>query len=62
MLIACTFILSCKSKSNTDAANADTTAKLNYPFRAKYSIKWQPGDEKNSLMVLNCLKNMPKVI
>lgn len=56
MLVICTALFSCKSKSSTDAATADTTAKPNYPFTPKYSIKWQPGDEKNALMVLNCLK------
>ena len=47
-------LFSCKS--NTDAPKADTAAKLNYPFKPKYSINWQPGDEKNALIVLNCLK------
>jgi hypothetical protein len=41
-----------------DQAKTDTItkAKLNYPFVPKYSIDWQPGDEKNALLVLNCLK------
>jgi len=52
----CIAFCGCKSKANTDAASTDTTAKLNYPFSPKYSIKWQPGDEKNSLLVLNCLR------
>lgn len=36
-----------------------TTAKkevLNYPFTAKYSLNWQPGDEKNAVMVLTSIK------
>jgi hypothetical protein len=56
MLALFAAICGCKSKSNTDAASTDTAVKLNYPFTPKYSIKWQPGDEKNSLLVLNCLK------
>ena len=28
-----------------------------YPFTPKYSLNWQPGDEKNALVVLNCLKH-----
>ena len=46
----------CKSKSGTDAASTDTSANFSYPFTPKYSIKWRPGDEKNALLVLNCLK------
>jgi len=49
-------MFSCKSKPGADATATDTTAKLNYPFTPRYSIKWQPGDEKNALMVLNSLK------
>jgi hypothetical protein len=56
LLIVCAGLFSCKNKSNTDQDTADTTAKLNYPFKPRYSIKWQPGDEKNALIVLNCLK------
>ena len=56
LLTFCATILGCKSKSGTDAPGSDTIAKLNYPFTPKYSIKWQPGDEKNALLVLNCLK------
>jgi len=56
MLALCVVMFGCKSKSVTDAAGIDTAAKLNYPFTPKYSIKWQPGDEKNALLVLNCLK------
>jgi hypothetical protein len=49
---------SCKNKSSTDQTTGSTTKKdtLNYPFKARYSINWQPGDEKNALIVLNCLK------
>jgi len=49
-------LFSCKSKSNTDQSKADTSAKLDYPFTPRYSINWQKGDEKNALIVLNCLK------
>lgn len=32
------------------------TGKIEFPFKPKYSIKWEPGDDKNTLIVLNCLK------
>lgn len=54
-LALCAVLFSCNSKSGQEKA-ADTSAKLNYPFKPAYSINWQPGDEKNSLIVLNCLK------
>ncbi|MDB5135462.1 MAG: hypothetical protein JWP37_2065 [Mucilaginibacter sp.] len=56
LIVLCTLLFSCKSKSNSNQVNADTTAKLTYPFTPKYSINWQPGDEKNAVIVLNCLK------
>ncbi|HTD39086.1 MAG TPA: hypothetical protein VK671_00600 [Mucilaginibacter sp.] len=56
MLALSVALFSCKGKSNTDAVSTDTATKLNYPFTPRYSIKWQPGDERNALMVLNCLK------
>ncbi|MGZ3767785.1 MAG: hypothetical protein ACXVA2_24190 [Mucilaginibacter sp.] len=55
MLGLCIALFSCKNKSTTEQGNADT-AILNYPFKPKYSIKWERGDEKNALIVLNCLK------
>jgi hypothetical protein len=45
-----------QSKSDSNQTNADTAKKLTYPFTPKYSINWQPGDEKNAVIVLNCLK------
>jgi len=56
LLFISIMLFSCKSKSDTDQSKADTSAKLDYPFKPKYSINWQKGDEKNALMVLNCLK------
>jgi len=46
---------SCHNSSSVDAVKTDT-AKLTYPFKPGYSINWQPGDEKNALIVLNSLK------
>ncbi len=51
----CLMLFGCKTKTTTEQAKSDT-AKLSYPFTPKYSINWQPGDEKNALIVLNCLK------
>ena len=45
---------SSQSEAKTDSAV--TKEQLSYPFTAKYSINWRPGDEKNALLVLNCLK------
>ena len=56
LVILCIVLYSCKSKTLNEQAKPDTTAKLNYPFTPKYPLKWQPGDEKNALIVLNCLK------
>lgn len=55
LVILCSALLSCKQKAADQSAQADTT-KLNYPFKATYSAKWEKGDEKNALIVLNCLK------
>ena len=53
-------LLSCnnESKSLNDKNDSTSTVRdtLAYPFTASYSLKWQPGDEKNALLVLNCLK------
>jgi hypothetical protein len=52
-------ILSCNNESKPVNDKIDSLAKKEtptYPFTAKYSLKWQPGDEKNALLVLNCLK------
>src|ERR1700709_549712 len=51
-----TLFFSCKGKPNADTANTDTSAKLTYPFKPKYSINAKMGDEHNALIVLNCLK------
>jgi hypothetical protein len=57
----CTIVfLSCQSESKPGAIRNDSAiakAPIAYPFTPKYSINWQPGDEKNALMALNCLKH-----
>jgi hypothetical protein len=55
-LLLCTLFCACKSKPATTGQAKNDTAKLTYPFTPKYSINWQPGDEKNAVIVLNCLK------
>jgi hypothetical protein len=50
---------SCSENATPSEAKQDSTIAnehLSYPFTPKYSINWQPGDEKNALLVLNCLK------
>jgi hypothetical protein len=59
LLFPCIGFWACTSSSNQDAAKSDSASKkeaLVYPFTAKYSLNWQPGDEKNAVMVLNAFK------
>lgn len=56
LLLICLVLFSCKNQSAPYQTKTDTAAKFNYPFKPKYSINWQAGDEKNALIVLNCLK------
>jgi len=49
----------CGSEPKKDEAKTDSTAKkepLVYPFTAKYSLNWQPGDEKNAVLALTSFK------
>jgi hypothetical protein len=49
----------CGSEPKNDEAKTDSTAKkepLVYPFTAKYSLNWQPGDEKNAVLALTSFK------
>jgi hypothetical protein len=42
-----------------EEAKTDSMAKkvvLDYPYTAKYSLNWQPGDEQNAVVVLNSIK------
>jgi hypothetical protein len=58
--IAAVLLLSCHSEKNPVPSKSDSTVAKEpvlYPFTPKYSLNWQPGDEKNALIVLNCLKN-----
>jgi hypothetical protein len=53
-------MISCNSGPKPEPPKTDSVATkqaIVYPFKAKYSLNWQPGDEKNALIVLNCLKN-----
>ena len=57
----CAFILlSCQSESKPAVVKSDSAVAkepISYPFTPKYSLNWQPGDEKNAVIVLNCLKH-----
>ncbi|HEV7424011.1 MAG TPA: hypothetical protein VGO21_02355 [Candidatus Paceibacterota bacterium] len=59
-MLTIVYLLSCHngSKSSDDKNDGSSAVRdsLAYPFTASYSLKWQPGDEKNALLVLNCLK------
>ena len=53
-------LISCQSESKPAVIKSDSAVikePIAYPFTPKYSLNWQPGDEKNALIVLNCLKN-----
>lgn len=50
---------SCNNEPKTVEVTTNSVAKkdsLTFPFTAKYSLNWQPGDERNALLVLNCLQ------
>ena len=53
-------IFGCSSNEpKQEEAKTDSTAKkvvLDYPYTAKYSLNWQPGDEQNAVVVLNSIK------
>jgi hypothetical protein len=61
LLIAlCIGFFSCNTETKPAETKTDSAVvkeALVYPFTPKYSLKWQPGDEKNALIVLNCLKH-----
>jgi hypothetical protein len=49
----------CNNSAKPDEAKTDSTAKketYTYPFTAKYSLNWKPGDEKYAVLVLGSLK------
>lgn len=62
LLLFCSLALfSCTNESKPAESKTDSTATaaketLSYPYSAKYTLNWQPGDEKNAVIVLNCLK------
>src|SRR5215831_7390048 len=59
LCVFCIYLFSCSSNSVQSKEKTDSTAskeQLAYPFTPKYSINWRPGDEKNALLVLNCLR------
>lgn len=59
LFFSCIIIFGCNNGPNQEADKIDSTAKkemLTYPFTAKYSLNWQPGDEKNAVLVLNSFK------
>jgi hypothetical protein len=59
LIFSVMFFLGCGNEPQKEEAKTDSTAKketLTYPFTAKYSLNWQPGDEKNAVLVLNSFK------
>jgi hypothetical protein len=50
----------CGSEPKQDQPKTDSAAAkkgpLVYPFTAKYSLNWQPGDEKNAVLALTAFK------
>ena len=58
-ILLCIIIFSCNTPAKTDDAKTDSTATkqaLVYPFVPKYSINYQPGDEKNAVIALTAFK------
>ena len=59
MFFSVMFFLACSNEPQKEEAKTDSTAKketLSYPFTPTYTVNWQPGDEKNAVMVLNSFK------
>jgi hypothetical protein len=51
--------LGCGNQPKQEESKTDSTAKkepLVYPFTAKYSLNWQPGDERNAVLALTSFK------
>jgi hypothetical protein len=57
-LLSCAAFFGCNSGTKEEAKTDNTAKKdsLVYPFTAKYSLNWQPGDEKNAVIALNAFK------
>ena len=59
MILSCIVLVSCNNQAKQDEVKTDSTAKkepLVYPYTAKYSLNWQPGDEKYAVLALNTMK------
>jgi len=59
LILSSIILFGCNNGPNQEVSKTDSTAKketLTYPYTAKYSLNWQPGDEKYALLVLNCYK------
>jgi hypothetical protein len=59
LISLCIVFFACNNGVKQGDAKTDSTAKkeaLVYPFTAKYSLNWQPGDEKNAVLALTSFK------
>jgi hypothetical protein len=59
LIFSCFIFFGCNNGAKQKETKTDSTTKketLTYPFTAKYSLNWQPGDEKNAVLVLNSIK------
>jgi hypothetical protein len=59
LICSCIAFFGCNNAAKQEDAKTDSTAKkeaLVYPFTAKYSLNWQPGDEKYAVLALNSFK------
>ncbi len=59
LILSCLVFLSCNNQPKQEETKTDSTAKkepLVYPYTAKYSLNWQPGDEKYAVLALNSMK------
>jgi hypothetical protein len=59
LAFVCFVFFSCNNATQTAGTNIDSVGKkvtYTYPFVPKYSVNWQPGDEKNAVLVLNSFK------
>ena len=56
LLVACTSKTSTTEATTADSSGTAKKESLAYPYTPKYSINWQPGDEKYSVIALESLK------
>ncbi|HLY69294.1 MAG TPA: hypothetical protein VKR53_06165 [Puia sp.] len=58
-VLLCFGLFGCNTETKKEEVKSDSAAPkeaLVYPFTPRYSINWQPGDEKNAVIALTAFK------